>query len=379
MGKIASILFHINLTVIISFNLITYSLSQIGLRFSVAYAVIFFVFSFLYMLITGGVKVLKYNRISLLMIFIGLLLLNVLFFQVEYGIIKFQLFIARMFLGVLILQCFFNLGYRINTHFLMALGVAISSVLLFQASQTNFLLRTSMIIDLNEKSRVITGVIEDSRSLLFILICIILRFKHSLIYYLAIVFILAGIFVTQTRQTVLILAILILPYIIYNSWRNIEIRKLRNRVILTFTALLIYLYSKIESLNLGRFAEVNETLANYNDRDSRGGMIEWAFDLFLDKPLFGWGFGYTDQTYSYPHNIILELLAELGFVGFLVFAVYFLFNYFSIIDKRLKLLVRAFFILSLVSGNLMQNYFLFLALSLDQRFLESMKVSVNKL
>ena len=379
MGKIASILFHINLTVIISFNLITYSLSQIGLRSSVAYAVIFFVFSFLYMLITGGVKVLKYNRISLLMIFIGLLLLNVLFFQVEYGIIKFQLFIARMFLGVLILQCFFNLGYRINTHFLMALGVAISSVLLFQASQTNFLLRTSMIIDLNEKSRVITGVIEDSRSLLFILICIILRFKHSLIYYLAIVFILAGMFVTQTRQTVLILAILILPYIIYNSWRNIEIRKLRNRVILTFTALLIYLFSRIESLNLGRFAEVNETLANYNDKDSRGGMIEWAFDLFLDKPLFGWGFGYTDQTYTYPHNIILELLAELGFVGFLVFAVYFLFNYFSIIDKRLKLLVMAFFILSLVSGNLMQNYFLFLALSLDHRFLESIKVSVNKL
>jgi O-antigen ligase len=50
-----------------------------------------------------------------------------------------------------------------------------------------------------------------------------------------------------------------------------------------------------------------------------------AFSLWLEKPLLGWGIGefrVKDPYLKYPHNLLLELLMEMGIVGaFLFFAV----------------------------------------------------------
>mgnify|MGYP006077533511 CR=1 FL=1 len=384
MKKLGNIIFHLNLTIIISFNLITYCLSLIGIKFSVAYAVSFFIFSILFVSLKGGIRAFRFNRLSLLFFFLLIVLINLITTQVDYGFTKFQLLISRMFLGLLILQLFLNIGYRINEKFVIGLGILISIVLLYQASLTNFIFRTSMIIVESEKTRIILGVIEDSRSLLFILIYTIVKFKKSPFYFFSISLFLAGILVTQTKQTLLIIFLFIIPYVILNNKKNRDLRSLKRAgmiVIAFIIVILMYNFDFVEDIYSAapRLLELQENISNYNDRDARGGMISWAFNLFLEKPLFGWGFGYTDQAYSYPHNIILELLAELGIVGFLVFTVYFTHAYLTLRDKKLKLFVIAFSVLSLFSGNIMQNYFLFIALSFDYRFLETLKDKQSKL
>lgn len=49
-----------------------------------------------------------------------------------------------------------------------------------------------------------------------------------------------------------------------------------------------------------------------------------ALSLFKENPIFGVGFGSfrehaSSQVWSHPHNVILELLSELGLIGFILF------------------------------------------------------------
>jgi O-antigen ligase len=385
MKIVGNIIFHLNLVIIISFNLITYCFKLFDFNFSVVYAVSFFVFSILFISLEGGLRAFRFNRLSLLFFFLLFVIINLLIFQVEYGFIKFQLLISRMFLGLLILRLFLNLGYRINEKFIIGLGVLISIILLYQASRTNFIYRTSMIIESSKTSeRIILGVIEDSRSLLFILIYTIVKFKKSPFYFFSVIMLLTGIMVTQTKQTLLIILLLIIPYIIFNNKKNRDLRFLK-RATMTFivfiVGIIIFNFDYVEYIYsiAPRLFEIQGDISSLNRLDNRLGMIGWAFNLFIEKPLLGGGFGYTDQAYSYPHNIILELLAELGFIGFLLFTVYFTNAYLTLGDKKLKLFAISFAILSLFSGNLMQNYFLFLILSFDYRFLETLKDKQSKL
>ena len=126
MKKLGNIIFHLNLTIIISFNFITYCLSLIGFKFSVAYAVSFFIFSIFFVLLKGGIRAFRFNRLSLLFFFLLFVLINLLILKVDYGFTKFQLLISRMFLGLLILQLFLNIGYRINEKFVIGLSILIS-------------------------------------------------------------------------------------------------------------------------------------------------------------------------------------------------------------------------------------------------------------
>lgn len=49
---------------------------------------------------------------------------------------------------------------------------------------------------------------------------------------------------------------------------------------------------------------------------------EFAFRQWLEKPIVGWGFGefrVKDSYLNYPHNLVLEILMELGVVGAFLF------------------------------------------------------------
>jgi O-antigen ligase len=56
---------------------------------------------------------------------------------------------------------------------------------------------------------------------------------------------------------------------------------------------------------------------------SRMEMLGFAWDMFKEKPIFGWGTGSFADEYSYimryPHNLILEIFSELGMIGILIF------------------------------------------------------------
>ena len=78
-------------------------------------------------------------------------------------------------------------------------------------------------------------------------------------------------------------------------------------------------------------------------------------------------------------SLLTLFVFSVGIVGFLMFTVYFTNAYLTLRDKKLKLFVITFLFLALFTGNLMQNYFLFIALSFDYRFLETLKDKQSEL
>jgi len=64
------------------------------------------------------------------------------------------------------------------------------------------------------------------------------------------------------------------------------------------------------SLNNAKNVSVNNRLKLYSD----------AWQLFKNKPLFGIGTGgFQTGEYNYPHNIFLEIAAENGLLGLIIF------------------------------------------------------------
>lgn len=88
--------------------------------------------------------------------------------------------------------------------------------------------------------------------------------------------------------------------------------------IMNIDALYDTIGSRIESLF--EFMEGNET--SDGSAKSRMLMIEKGLDMFMEKPMFGHGlntFSYTTVFNVYAHNNYVELLANIGLVGFSVY------------------------------------------------------------
>ena len=96
---------------------------------------------------------------------------------------------------------------------------------------------------------------------------------------------------------------------------------------------------------------------SYSQRAER---FSFAFDVWKNNPILGDGFGsyainYTgiDERY-YPHNIILEVLSELGFIGFAIFGAllvlpFFLHNVLK--SNHLQVCVLLMFIYTFLNAN----------------------------
>lgn len=112
------------------------------------------------------------------------------------------------------------------------------------------------------------------------------------------------------------------------------------------------------------------------DPFNRMNAVKISFIMFKERPFWGYGIGsyYSYVTGGitginlYPHNIILEIMAELGIIGLVIFSLFFLFIVFKIkhllsessspiIDIILSLLIY-FFLNSLFAGDINSNKFL---------------------
>ncbi|CDQ17937.1 O-antigen ligase family protein [Halobacillus karajensis] len=102
-----------------------------------------------------------------------------------------------------------------------------------------------------------------------------------------------------------------------------------------------------------------------------------AFSMWGDNPIFGHGIGSFPLFYNgmdirdYPHNIFLEVLAELGIIGFLVLIVLFAISFFSVLkykDSVIQLTVLSGILFTLlnamVSGDINDNRILFTFLAI---------------
>jgi O-antigen ligase len=108
-------------------------------------------------------------------------------------------------------------------------------------------------------------------------------------------------------------------------------------------------------------------------------MYKGAVKLFQEHPFFGIGWDMWNPVFSafsfnrHPHNIVLEVLTELGIMGFIIFLAIFIYPFwrmrFSIwVKDDLALLLLIVFLYNLfaaqMSGDLTDNRFLFTSLGL---------------
>lgn len=99
----------------------------------------------------------------------------------------------------------------------------------------------------------------------------------------------------------------------------------------------------------------------------RGDWLLAGVDQFLSHPVFGVGYGrfmIFNMYDSYPHNLFIELLCETGLVGFSIAMVL---GVFAAIKNRkvfrpFLLLWLAYFLRSMVSGNISLNIYVFVIL-----------------
>lgn len=90
---------------------------------------------------------------------------------------------------------------------------------------------------------------------------------------------------------------------------------------------------KIEKLEFGGDGPILSRIDSYN--------LSWQ--MFKDKPVIGWGLGSFNgynkiewtSIQKYPHNLILEILAELGVTGFIFFSAIFYYIMRGILNSKI--------------------------------------------
>ena len=186
----------------------------------------------------------------------------------------------------------------------------------------------------------------------------------------ALIFLFIGLYFSGLRSAMLITLFCIIILLISAKYLyKIDILK-RLFYVLLFSAVLIYgisffiaspehRYKKaviIEKCNISFDASITDRINAFND----------SINIIKSDFLFGLGLGgYNNQEIrqlKYPHNILLEIFTELGFVGFISFILYL----FILFKKVLKLnivlgiLVLISFSFSMFSGSMMDQKLLFI-------------------
>lgn len=364
MGKF---LLHLNFLILLAFNLLFFLAVKIGFSFSVVLEFIICLFSFLYIALHGGLSRITFGKYKLPLLFLGIISVSFLFHYHEDSAFKLQVLLVRTFFIIFVIDLFISSGFRLNKYIIFVAGVIFSLLLIYNASLTGFQLRTSLVFEETNKSRIITGVIEDSRTLAFILVYLFMvNFRQKRLLFTGIFVIFLGLLVTQTRQTILVLLLCFMPYILFSEFSLVNF--LKRAMLLVFFLFFISFVLKYNDVN------IYETRLGVSDRledSGRANLLRWAYELFEEKPIFGYGFGYTDVSFSYPHNIILEVMAELGIIGLVFFLIALIHRYWVVNDVRIRTLIILTFFLALFSGNISQNYLFFFALIVDRRYFES--------
>lgn len=159
---------------------------------------------------------------------------------------------------------------------------------------------------------------------------------------------------TKRAHLLFMIISLILTYLF-----SVEIKKVTSRLIKISVGLMLFVISlflilyfyepNVDSV-IGkvfyRFNLVFENLIVGEDfTNGRSSLYKYALELFLESPIFGIGWrGFQDLTLgfvmqdiaSHPHNIYIQLLTELGIVGFLLFVTPMLY----VLIKTVKLLTN---------------------------------------
>jgi len=192
-----------------------------------------------------------------------------------------------------------------------------------------------------------TGANELGRSLMFSQICALwLAINEKRFRYLNIANIIVmsyAMFLTGSRKYIIVIIIFACINLIFKSG-NI-MKKLTSLVIILLGSIIVYtLVMKVPSF-YDLFGYRLESLFSFFSSDYRISasddlrkyLIERGVAYFTERPIFGWGhnsyqvlFGLESGYLLYSHNNYIELLVNLGLIGFVIY-----YSYYFILVKRI--------------------------------------------
>lgn len=145
--------------------------------------------------------------------------------------------------------------------------------------------------------------------------------RNDVFFYLTLITCLLVILYSGSRQSLYSLPIIYFIHLYF----NVEVNKktLSRNIIIGLVAVLLFLFTELSNKDSVFKESDGNTIAEQINRPQE---ILHAFELIESNPLFGSGLGGFTSSYNkdryYPHNIFLELLSEIGFIGTLILLVY---------------------------------------------------------
>lgn len=178
-----------------------------------------------------------------------------------------------------------------------------------------------------------SGLVTSS---LLIALYIFLNFNSKNIYFLLLTVIVVYVFLKYTS---------IIDFMVSNTTLDIEIT----------------LKNFIDRINMFLTFSNSDTLDTGGSTGDRISMIQDAFEMWANKPLFGNGIAAFEIKYGkYSHNNIMELLVSLGLVGFILYySLYaYLFSKIKEIDKsKNKIMFYIFIFIFLLFDQSIVSYY----------------------
>lgn len=310
----------------------------------------------------------------LVFIFLVLCMLSLSYSNnVNYGLDKLKGLLINVLTSIIafyfILKNFNEQTLKIFIFLFISLGICLTVILLTQ-SNISYDGRTEILL----WSHSGTGRFLGFSFIVSIYYFYMKRNNISFIFTIIIIF---GVILSGSRAVIIFL----LPFYlisIFNFIKNntkILYRQFLPIILLVIISFILYIHYNLPRLET-RF--INIATLNFAVDDSLNFRLEGLYKaiyMIKENPIFGWGIGGYDINFSeykssgfmrYPHNIIIEVLVELGILGSLYFIatmVTVFINLFNI-NKYLFLFFIFAFLTALFSGDIQYQKALFISISL---------------
>lgn len=141
----------------------------------------------------------------------------------------------------------------------------------------------------------------------------------------------AAIMMTGKRMLLLIAFVFVLLAILHNQSRTVILSTIGTLALIAIGIAVLVYFVPAAAVTFDRFLNTE----NYSTIGGRETMWKWALQMFRQKPIFGYGYGTYQSVSGMPynaHNGYLQILAEMGIVGMILFMLI-----------LLPALIRAFF------------------------------------
>lgn len=162
-------------------------------------------------------------------------------------------------------------------------------------------------------------------------------------------------------------------YLPMNTFKFNKIKTLSYGITTLLLCILFYIYS--ESFEASEFLSQTTSRMSLLFAENKGESVtiryflfDKAIDMFSENLFFGNGFGtfgyfvYGEYLKLYPHNIILELVSEIGMLGFFIFSIFLISMFMGNFSNRLFYCVFLFSILNLMKSYSFQDLRIFFGL-----------------